>query len=138
MGKRRASELSTKRLEILGLAPNRANSLYDANRNISTVRQDNYRLSMVESIFDQLKKTASEDIENDIPEILQYDDYESFLRSASKESVDLLFANYIRRNKPIIRFIVNLFNPHLNEMFNPLTRTSVVQIPHIVFANNFR
>lgn len=70
MGKRRASELSTKRLEILGLAPNRANSLYDANRNISTVRQDNYRLSMVESIFDQLKKTASDDIENGIPEIV--------------------------------------------------------------------
>jgi hypothetical protein len=27
--------------------------------------------------------------------ILEYDDYESFLRSASKESVDLVFANYI-------------------------------------------
>ena len=53
MGKRRASELSTKRMEILGLAPNKANSLYDANRNKSTVRQDNYRLSMVELIFDR-------------------------------------------------------------------------------------
>ena len=27
----------------------------------------------------------------------------------------------IRGNKPIIKCIVNLFNPHLNEMFNPLT-----------------
>jgi hypothetical protein len=69
MGKRRASELSTKRMEILGLAANKANSLYDANLNESTVRQDNYRLSMVESIFDQLKKIASDDIENGIPEI---------------------------------------------------------------------
>ena len=53
MDKRRASELSTKRMEILGLAPNKANSLYDANGNKFTVRQDNYRLSMVELIFDQ-------------------------------------------------------------------------------------
>ena len=58
MSKRRASKLSTKRLEILGLFPNKANSLYDANRNKSTLHQVKYRLITVESIFDQLKKTA--------------------------------------------------------------------------------
>ena len=74
MSKRRASKLSTKRLEILGLVPNKTNSLYDANRNKSTLHQDKDRLSMVESIFNQCKKTASDDIKNGIPEILQYDE----------------------------------------------------------------
>ena len=60
-------------MEIMEQPPETAKSMYEANR-----------------------KKSSENPENGIPEILHYEDYEMFLQSASKETVDFLLANYIR------------------------------------------
>ena len=98
MGKRRLSNMSSRQLELIKEPPNIAQSIYDANRKESTVKQDSYKLESIELLFCQLKKLASENSENGIPGILQYENSQTFLRSAPKESIDLLFAKFIRGN----------------------------------------
>ena len=108
MGKRRPSNMSSRQLELIKEPPNIVQSIYDANRKESTVKQDSYKLESIELLFCQLKKLASENSENGIPGILQYENSQTFLRSAPKESIDLLFAKYVRGNWYIKAF--NIIN----------------------------
>ena len=98
MSKKRAAELSDRQLELLNEPPSTAKSKYEASRKQTTVDQDNRKLSMVESVFSQLKLKASQNVENSIPYILDYDNYETFLQCAPKESIDMLFSYYVRGN----------------------------------------
>jgi hypothetical protein len=58
MSKKRAVELSDRQLELLDEPPSTAKSKYEASRKQTTVDQDNSKLSMVESLFSQLKLKA--------------------------------------------------------------------------------
>ena len=55
MGKRRPSNMSSRQLELIKEPPNIAQSIYDANRKESTVKQDSYKLESIELLFGQLK-----------------------------------------------------------------------------------
>ena len=54
MGKRRHSNMSSRQLELIKEPPNIAQSIYDANRKDSTVKQDLYKLESIELLFFQL------------------------------------------------------------------------------------
>ena len=94
MSKKRAAELSDRQLELLNEPPSTAKSKYEASRKQTTVDQDNRKLSMVESLFSQLKLKAFQNVENSIPSILDYEDYETFLQFAPKEFIDMLLSYF--------------------------------------------
>jgi hypothetical protein len=78
MRKKRAAELSDRQLELQDEPPRTAKSKYEASRKQTMADQDNHKLYMVESVFSQLKLKASQNVENSIPYILDYDNYEIF------------------------------------------------------------
>jgi hypothetical protein len=87
MGKQRPSNMSSRQLVLIKEPPNIAQSLYDANRKDLTVKQNSYKLESIELLFCLLKKLASENSENGIPGILQYENSQTFLRSPLKKSI---------------------------------------------------